>query len=253
MASQSIVPIRATHPRAWARVAIIGLALIFMLPFHLLVRRFTYFSPFSRLWLRFSAWAAGVTIRVEGPRRLRNVLYIANHVSWLDILVLSGRTGCAFVARGDMAPWPVIGWMATLNNSVYVARDNKLDVGAQKDALAATNLAPTNEKESAILISFSTFGRLISVRLNIVICCSTLGCTASPDINGLRMDWVSTKIRAEASYLSGTEKTTTAPTMATTHATPIPAQRCFHIPLRTEITWPSSSSISSRRFIQAIC
>jgi lyso-ornithine lipid O-acyltransferase len=137
MASQSTVPISSTHPRAWFRVAVIGIALIVMLPFHLLVRRFTYFSPFSRLFLRFAAWAAGVTIRIEGPRRLRNVLYIANHVSWLDILVLSGRTGCAFVARGDMAPWPVIGWMATLNNSVYVARDNKLDVGTQRDALAA--------------------------------------------------------------------------------------------------------------------
>jgi lyso-ornithine lipid O-acyltransferase len=137
MASQSIAPAERPHPRAWARVALIALALILMLPLHLLVRRFTYFSPFSRLFLRFAAWAAGVTIRVEGPRRLRNVLYIANHVSWLDVLVLSGRTGCAFVAKADMAPWPVLGWMATLNNSVYVSRENRLDVGAQRDALQA--------------------------------------------------------------------------------------------------------------------
>jgi lyso-ornithine lipid O-acyltransferase len=118
-------------------MALMAGALLVLLPLHLLVRRFTRFSPFSRLFLRFCAWASGVDIRIEGPRLLRSVLYIANHVSWLDILILSGRTGCAFVAKADMAPWPVIGWLATLNNSVYVQRENRLDVGAQRDAIQA--------------------------------------------------------------------------------------------------------------------
>ena len=47
--------------------------------------------------------------------------------------------------------------------------------------------------------SFSMLGRLIKVRLSIVTCWSTLGCTARPDIRGLRIDWVSTKMRAIAS------------------------------------------------------
>jgi lyso-ornithine lipid O-acyltransferase len=135
MASLSIARADIIHPRAWFRVGLMACALILCLPFHLIVRQFTHFSPFSRLFLRFAAWAAGVDIRITGPRVLRDVLYIANHVSWLDILVLSGRTGCAFVAKADMAPWPLIGWMATLNNSVYVQRENRLDVGAQKAAI----------------------------------------------------------------------------------------------------------------------
>ncbi len=137
MASLSIARADRVHPRAWLRVAVIAICLILFLPFHLLVRQFTHFSAFSRLFLRFAAWAAGVDIRIAGPRVLRDVLYIANHVSWLDILVLSGRTGCAFVAKADMAPWPVIGWLATLNNSVYVQREKRLDVGAQKAAIQA--------------------------------------------------------------------------------------------------------------------
>jgi 1-acyl-sn-glycerol-3-phosphate acyltransferase len=36
-----------------------------------------------------------------------------------------------------MAPWPIIGWLATLNNSVYVQREKRLDVGAQRDAIQA--------------------------------------------------------------------------------------------------------------------
>lgn len=128
-----------THPRAYFRVFLIALGLIVMVLPHVIVRRFTYFSPFSRLFLRYAAWAVGVDIHLKGKERrhLRQVLYIANHVSWLDIFVLSGRTGCAFVAKADMAPWPVIGWLATLNNSVYVQRDNRLDVGSQKSAIQA--------------------------------------------------------------------------------------------------------------------
>jgi lyso-ornithine lipid O-acyltransferase len=65
----------------------------------------------------------------------RNTLYIANHVSWLDIFAVAASTGSAFVAKADMAPWPVIGWMATLNNSVYVAREDRLSVAAQAAAI----------------------------------------------------------------------------------------------------------------------
>jgi 1-acyl-sn-glycerol-3-phosphate acyltransferase len=76
-------------------------------------------------------------VTVEGQRQLSDVLYIANHISWLDILVLAGRTGSAFVAKADMAPWPIIGWLTTLNNSVYVQREARLDAGAQAVALGA--------------------------------------------------------------------------------------------------------------------
>lgn len=142
MASPSIdaaEPAVATgaHPRAYARLALIGLILAICVPLHGLWRLFRLHSPWPRLFLRGSAWAAGFDLSLRGERVLRDVLYIANHVSWLDILVLAGRTGSAFVAKADMAPWPVIGWLATLNNSVYVQREARLDVGAQAAALAA--------------------------------------------------------------------------------------------------------------------
>jgi lyso-ornithine lipid O-acyltransferase len=196
MASRSIEAER-THPRAWLRVAMIGGALILMLPFHLLIRRFTYFSPFSRLFLRFGAWAAGVTIRIEGPRRLRNVLYIANHVSWLDILVLSGRTGCAFVAKADMAPWPVIGWLATLNNSVYVARDNRLDVGAQKAALSAA----LTTRQAIALFPEGTTGpgtHLLPFR-------SSLVASVAPPPEGIAIQPVAIDYGADAAEIAWTE------------------------------------------------
>lgn len=137
MASLSAVRSEGTHPRAWLRIALVALWLVYCLPLHGLWRLFRSESPWPRLFLRGSAHICGMDVHVDGPRRLRNVLYIANHVSWLDILVLAGRTGSAFVAKADMAPWPVIGWLATLNNSVYVQREARLDAMAQAAAIGA--------------------------------------------------------------------------------------------------------------------
>ena len=131
-------------PRAWFRVVVIAALLLFLLPFHVLWRLFGWQSPWSKLFLRLAGQMAGADVTVVGTPRQGNVLYIANHVSWLDILVLAGQTGSAFVAKADMAPWPIIGWMATLNNSVYVAREDRLGVSAQTDAikLALKNRQP---------------------------------------------------------------------------------------------------------------
>lgn len=139
MASHSIVsadaPTGWAKLRAWRRLAGVALCLMVCLPLHGLWSLLRLHSPWPRLFLRSAAFCCGVSIHVEGQRLLNGVLYIANHVSWLDILVLAGRTGSAFVAKADMAPWPVLGWLATLNNSVYVQREARLDVGAQAAAI----------------------------------------------------------------------------------------------------------------------
>lgn len=137
MASRSIARAERTHPRAWGRVARIAIALALLLPVHAVWRLFRLRSPWPRLFLQFAGKTAGADVNVTGTPLKCDVLYIANHVSWLDILVLAGKTGSAFVAKADMAPWPVIGWLATLNNSVYVAREQRLDVHAQALAVKA--------------------------------------------------------------------------------------------------------------------
>lgn len=135
MASRSIAAAEPGSWRAWSRVALIILALLACIPLHLLWRRLGLNSPWGAWFLAMSGKAAGADVRVIGVPVTKDVLYIANHISWLDILVLAGQTRCAFVAKADMAPWPVLGWLATLNNSVYVQRDKRLDVSAQAEAI----------------------------------------------------------------------------------------------------------------------
>lgn len=94
----------------------------------------------SRWPRRFLAWvgrAAGLEVRTVGRPLSSHVLFLANHLSWLDILALAGSTGAAFVSKAELRSWPVVGWLAGLNNTVYVARAERGLVQHQAHALRA--------------------------------------------------------------------------------------------------------------------
>jgi 1-acyl-sn-glycerol-3-phosphate acyltransferase len=92
-------------------------------------------SPWPRRFLGMVGRAAGMKVRVVGEPLPSHALFLANHLSWLDILVLAGTSGTAFVSKDDVARWPIIGWLARLNNTVFIARTERKDVRNQADAL----------------------------------------------------------------------------------------------------------------------
>lgn len=75
--------------------------------------------------------------RRVGTPLARDVLFVANHASWLDILVLAGASGTTFVSKDEVARWPVIGWLASLNRTIFIARAERGQVRAQADTLAS--------------------------------------------------------------------------------------------------------------------
>jgi 1-acyl-sn-glycerol-3-phosphate acyltransferase len=105
------------------------------LPLHGLWRLFRLRSPWPRSFLASTAWASGVSLRVVGTPLRRDVLYVANHLSWLDIVVVAGATDARFVAKDEVRGWPVIGWLATLHATVFVARTERGRVHEQADRL----------------------------------------------------------------------------------------------------------------------
>jgi lyso-ornithine lipid O-acyltransferase len=123
----------------WLRIAIRALALVMLLilfvPLHYLYRTIAYGSPFPMWFLRFAARVCGARVQVIGTHLKRDVFYIANHVSWMDILALAGASGTAFVAKAELAEAPVVGWLASLNRTVFVKRENRLGVAEQINAL----------------------------------------------------------------------------------------------------------------------
>ena len=97
-------------------------------------------SPWPRLFLRATGRIAGARARCTGRPLTRNVVFVSNHVSWIDILVIAGASGSAFVAKAEIRAAPVVGWLSTLNRTVFVAREDRMGVAEQigrlRDAFA---------------------------------------------------------------------------------------------------------------------
>jgi 1-acyl-sn-glycerol-3-phosphate acyltransferase len=73
---------------------------------------------------------------LEGVEIRGHTLLLSNHLSWLDIVVLGGATGCAFVAKDELGH-PFLHWLADQNATVYVKRRHKKGARDQAVAIAA--------------------------------------------------------------------------------------------------------------------
>jgi 1-acyl-sn-glycerol-3-phosphate acyltransferase len=77
-------------------------------------------------------WSAGL-LRVFGLRTRRfgtplpgAALFVANHVSWIDITLLHSQRVVGFVAKAEISRWPVVGWLASRGGTIYHHRgDNE--------------------------------------------------------------------------------------------------------------------------------
>lgn len=117
--------------RVALRLAAIIVALPPALLIHGLWRLVRLPSPWPRFYLGYVARVVGARTRTLGTPLRRDVVFLANHLSWIDILLLAGRTGTAFVAKQELASVPVIGWLCTLNRTLFVARADRLGVTEQ--------------------------------------------------------------------------------------------------------------------------
>jgi 1-acyl-sn-glycerol-3-phosphate acyltransferase len=95
--------------------------------------------PIARLWYRACQKICGLRVRVKGAANTDGAtLFCANHVSYLDIIVLGALSDARFVAKKDVATWPLFGLLARLADTIFVTRDRRKAIGdcAQlKDAL----------------------------------------------------------------------------------------------------------------------
>jgi 1-acyl-sn-glycerol-3-phosphate acyltransferase len=136
MASPSIAtaeqPSRLT---AYRRLA--GLVLLFIAcaPPHLVARAFGR-SLWPRRFLKWVAWTCGADVRCQGAPATRGTLLVANHVSWLDIPILAGATGCAFVSKAELRDHPFLRWIGDQNRTIYIDRADRRAIHGQAALLA---------------------------------------------------------------------------------------------------------------------
>lgn len=72
-----------------------------------------------RFWQGTLLRIFGFRVRQFGQPMSGGVLFVANHVSWLDICMLHSRHVVGFVAKAEISRWPLIGWLASRAGTVY--------------------------------------------------------------------------------------------------------------------------------------
>ncbi|MGY6533956.1 MAG: lyso-ornithine lipid O-acyltransferase [Pararhodobacter sp.] len=78
----------------------------------------------------------GLRLQVRGrPMRGRGAI-VANHASWLDILVINALQRVYFVSKSEVARWPGIGWLARATGTVFINRTSR-DARLQKEIFEA--------------------------------------------------------------------------------------------------------------------
>ena len=87
---------------------------------------------------RICARLLGFDIVVRGKMATsRPVLFVGNHTSYLDIMVLGTIIEGCFIAKSEVAHWPLFGWLAKLQRTVFVERRSPRTAHHQRDEISA--------------------------------------------------------------------------------------------------------------------
>ena len=82
-----------------------------------------------RWWSWMLMWVFGITVRSVGQALPGATMFVANHVSWVDIVVLHSQRMMGFVAKREIASWPLIGWMAARAETIFHKRGSPESLG----------------------------------------------------------------------------------------------------------------------------
>ena len=124
--------------RTFAVVAILGLGTLILMPLQVVATRYDW--PLARSlpywWQRVARRLIRLRVRVEGKPAAPPLLIAANHISWLDITVLGSVLPLSFIAKAEVATWPVLGTLARLQRTVFIDRTRRSQTGSATKAIA---------------------------------------------------------------------------------------------------------------------
>ncbi len=94
--------------------------------------RAVWMQQCNRLVIR----AMGIRCIVEGPVPESPTLIASNHLSYLDIVIASAAIPCAFVAKHEIADWPIFGSLGTLGGSIFIDRASRVSAWDTVDRMS---------------------------------------------------------------------------------------------------------------------
>lgn len=119
-----------------------------------LILRRPWTASFPCFYHRMCCRILGLRVRRIGrATQSRPVLFAANHISYLDITVFGSLIPGSFIAKHEVKGWPLFGWLARLQRSVFIDRQVRSTV-QQRDSIAGRLAA----KDALILFPEGTSG-----------------------------------------------------------------------------------------------
>lgn len=112
---------------------LLGVAAVIFWGVAQMVLWFSHESP-SQKRQRIQRWArqvlcvCGLSVRAENLKPLLTThgkMLVANHISWLDIIVIDALCPVRFVAKQEVRAWPILGWLAARAGTIFIERGNR--------------------------------------------------------------------------------------------------------------------------------
>lgn len=103
---------------------------------------FPWCTEAARLRLK-SSWALalldclGIEVEADLTHAAPGALVVANHISWIDIYVINAALPSAFVSKAEVRNWPLIGWLAAKNDTIFLQRGSRGHARIVNDEIAA--------------------------------------------------------------------------------------------------------------------
>lgn len=126
------------HVRAALTLPLFSVAASVLILLYIPARRFRWRAAglLQMAFHRLALWTLGIRLHVHGrPARERPLLLAANHASWIDISAYSAVMPLSFVAKREVGTWPLIGFFARLQHSVFIDRTRRGAAADQADSI----------------------------------------------------------------------------------------------------------------------
>jgi 1-acyl-sn-glycerol-3-phosphate acyltransferase len=119
---------RAAGIATWTGLLFALLILVRVLPVVSSTPRDALRARLFRVWSRGVARILGLEIAASGEAPRGEFLLVANHLSYLDVVVLGSLLEATFVAKAEVARWPVVGIVSRSVQTVFIDRGRKRDL-----------------------------------------------------------------------------------------------------------------------------
>lgn len=117
-----------------------------LVPFIILIKLITGSVNAAQMWHGMACKIFNIRIIQRGMPRDRDetpTVFVSNHLSYLDIVALGSQVDALFVAKSEVAGWPVFGFLSKIQNTIFIRRTREA-MQESKDKIADALRAGNN-------------------------------------------------------------------------------------------------------------